>query len=73
MWDVRLGWLLSIPSDGTFSWRFFFKHFLLPYGKSFLIYSKLALLLLKAISFCNTSSLVSLKGWQTLREERKEL
>lgn len=27
-----------IPSDGTFSWRFFFKLLLLlPYGKSFLI------------------------------------
>lgn len=37
------------------------------------IYSKLALLLFKAIASCNTSSLVSLKGWQTLREERKEL
>lgn len=27
------------------------------------IYSKLALLLFKAIPSCNTSSLVSLKGW----------
>lgn len=62
-----------IPSDGTFSGKFFKNSpsslwEVFPY-----IYSKIALLLFKAISSCNTSSLVSLKGWQTLREERKEL